>query len=103
MFKPLPSEKRFEWAEKIRQQKESDLSVSRWCRERQISYSAFLYWKDRLSPKPPIHRASFTELPEVPATAGITIECQKIQIHLTRDFDPILLTKCLRALKEATC
>ena len=39
---PSP-EKRLEWETKLRQQKESGLSVDRWCRENQVTSTAFYY------------------------------------------------------------
>jgi hypothetical protein len=37
------AEKRLEWETKLRQQKESGLSVDRWCRENQVTSTSFYY------------------------------------------------------------
>ena len=99
--------KRRDWAEKVRLHKESDpdTSIASWCREQQIDYKAFLYWKKqfKLNQTSTLNRSSFTELSEAPITTGITIEYQKVQIHLAKDFDSVVLVKCLRAVKEAIC
>jgi hypothetical protein len=52
------AEKRLEWETKLRQQKESGLSVDRWCRENQVTSTSFYYWKERLYPKPLITQSS---------------------------------------------
>jgi len=37
MPRPLPAEKKLEWEEKILQQRESELSIERWCEQNQIA------------------------------------------------------------------
>ncbi len=59
MSKPLSREKRLEWEEKIRKQRERSLSIDRWCRENQILPHTFYYWKERLFQKP-LLSSSFT-------------------------------------------
>lgn len=99
--------KRRDWAEKVCLQKESDpaVSIAAWCREHKIDYKAFLYWKKRLESNSPttLDRSSFTELSEVSATAGITIEYRSVHIRLEKNFDSAVLVKCLQAIKEAVC
>ena len=101
---PIPSspEKRLEWETRLRQQKESGLSIERWCRENQITSTAFHYWKDRLFPKPSITQSSFTELTEA-KDAAITIEYRGFRIHVERTFDSIALKRCLSLLREVKC
>jgi hypothetical protein len=105
MTKACFEAKRREWAEKVRLQKESDpsISIAGWCREHRIDYKAFLYWRKRLEQVPVFSRCSFTELSEAPVTTEITIEYQNVHIRLAKDFDPAILIKCLRAIKEAIC
>ena len=101
---PAPSspEKRAEWEQKIRLQKESGLSIERWCRDHQISSALYHYWKLRLFPKKPLLRSSFIE-PSNPGKTGITLECKGILIHLDKHFEPKVLEQCLAALKAASC
>ena len=107
MAKAYFEQKRRAWAEKVRLQKQSDPSVSiaAWCRKHQIDYKAFLYWRQRFEPdqSATLERSSFTELSEPDVTTGIRIEYQQVHIHLAKDFDPIVLIKCLRSIKEAIC
>ena len=102
MFTAASLEKRRAWEERIRLQKESGLSVERWCRDHQVSYHGFIYWKKRLNPSPPLSRSSFTELSDAKGT-GIVIEHRGIRIHLDKHFEPATLKRCLAVLKEIKC
>ena len=102
MPKPSSPEKKLEWEEKIRQQRESGLSIERWCRQNQILPHTFHYWKDRLFPKPPLTRSCFTELSPKQGT-GICIEYHGIRIHIDKSFDPATLKSCMSALKGISC
>jgi len=99
MSKPISLEKRTEWEEKFRQQRESGLSIDRWCRDKQIPPHAFYYWKERLFPKSLITHLSFTELANA-KTTGITIEYRNLRICLDKRFDLIVLKQCLSVLME---
>ncbi len=46
---PASFQKREEWEEKIRQQKESGQSIMKWCEENNISYHTLNYWRERLA------------------------------------------------------
>jgi hypothetical protein len=98
-------DKRLEWKEKIRLQKESGLSAFKWCREQNIKYKTLLYWRRQLgfAANTTIERSSFTELADASDRTGITIEYQQVRIYLTKNFDPAVLTKCLRTLKAGKC
>lgn len=99
MPKPISTEKKLEWEATIRQQRESGLSIDKWCRQNQISSCSFHYWKDRLFPKKQLTRSCFTELP-VDQGTGISIEYQGMRILVEKSFDPITLRSCLAALRD---
>ena len=102
MQKPISPEKKIEWETKIREQRESGLSIHRWCRQNQVTSCAFHYWKNRLRSKTQLTRASFTELPVEQGT-GITMEYQGIRILIDKSFDPATLRNCLAALRGIQC
>jgi hypothetical protein len=102
MPRPLSAKKKLEWEEKIRQQRESGLSIERWCKQNTIAPHVFHYWKTRLFPKHPLTRSCFTELKTAPKT-GISIEYRGIRIHLDKCFDSTTLKSCLLALKGIPC
>jgi transposase-like protein len=101
MSRPVSPEEKREWGERVRLQNESGQSVLRWCREHQINYNSMLYWRSQfgLTPTRAVERSSFKELPAATESTGITIEYQKVQIHLSKNLDPTILMKYLRALK----
>jgi hypothetical protein len=83
-------------------QKESGLSIERWCRENHISPHTFYYWRDSLFPKPLPSHLNFAELSNAKET-GIVIECGNLRIRLDRHFDPSILKQCLVLLMEIKC
>jgi len=50
MPKPISVEKKIEWEARIHQQRESGLSIDRWCRQNQLTSCSFHYWKNRFQP-----------------------------------------------------
>lgn len=103
MPKPISPEKKLEWQEKIRQQRESGLSIDRWCLQNHLPPHIFYYWKSRLFPKAPLTHSCFTELPAGNQGTGICIEYRGVRIHLDRDFDPSTLKSCLSTLRGIPC
>jgi len=101
MSKPLSPEQRLEWEARIRKQKESGLSLDRWCKENQIRPHAFYYWKKRLFPKP-LNRSHFSEIPR-PKTTGVSLECRGIVLRIDPHFDPAVLKLCLSVLTGLRC
>ncbi len=103
MFAPLSKEKRQEWQEKILQQQNSGQSISHWCRENQVSFNGFIYWKKRFIPPSPLNRSSFKELPESPHECGLTIEYRGVRIIISQTFDAVTLVRCIHALRGLSC
>lgn len=104
MPRPFPPEKRAEWAERLRRQKESGRGVVKWCQENEVSYHQFTYWKGRLAPTPSmLKQSAFSELPGRPEKTGIAIECPGVRIELAQNFDLKALKQCLRMLKGLAC
>ena len=64
------------WTELIRQQQQSGLSVSVFCRDRGFSDQAFYYWRKRLSDREPVRFAL------VAADAATTIDHGPIEVLL---------------------
>lgn len=102
MPKAYPPEKREEWTVKIREQKESGLSATKWCQKNQVALSTFFYWKSRLFPEMELRRSNFLELADTTST-GIILECLGARIFLDKNFESSALKRCLRALKEMKC
>ncbi|HLB52479.1 MAG TPA: hypothetical protein VJK48_02070 [Chlamydiales bacterium] len=88
MPKPLSEEKKLEWKNLIEQQRQSDLSIEKWCRQFQIHPHTFHYWKEKLFPKP-LQKTSFTEL-NIKRSDAISLQACGISIRIGSDCDPIL-------------
>jgi len=86
------------WLERIHEQKSSSLSIAVWCKQNQIPYQTFCYWKRRLT-KPSITQVSFIEQQEKDTQSGIQLECKGIKVHLEKDFDSSTLSRVLTLLK----
>lgn len=102
MRQPPSEDKKQEWQERFRRQRESGQSIKQWCRENQIITQTFYYWRVKLFSKPLLNRPDFTELADIKESALI-IECEGIRIHLDKDFDSCTLKRCLAILKEMKC
>src|ERR1700741_3008078 len=100
MPKPFLEEKRQEWKQHVEQWEAADqkISMARWCKERNINYNAFLYWKERFrsGDMRKVDRSSFQELTHSATTTGITLECNQIRIQLAENFDAATLRRCLQ-------
>ena len=101
MPKPISTAIRIEWEVRIHQQRESGLSIAKWCSQNQLTPHTFYYWKSRLFPKS-LTRSSFVELPATHGT-GISIEYRGMRIHIDKAFDPETLQSCLTALRGVQC
>lgn len=99
MPEPLSTEKRQEREQRIREQQASGLSVLRWCRENNVNYDSMLYWRKQLGVAPPIKRSSFKEITPSSDPSEITIEYQRVQLHLPKNLSPTVLMHYLRVLK----
>jgi hypothetical protein len=95
----FPEEKRREWEERIRLQQDSGQNMSRWCRENQINYDSFLYWKKRFFPTT-VERSTFLELIDSCKSTGLSIEYKGVKIAIDKHFDPMALIHCLNTLKS---
>lgn len=98
MPKSISKEQKLNWATKMRQQKESGLSINEWCRKNQITKGSFHYWKNHLQLETKLTRSCFKEL-IVDQGTGISIEYQGIRILIDKSFDPATLRNCLSVLR----
>lgn len=109
MPKPFHETIRDQWKERVLDQRQSGLSIAVWCRQNNFTPHTFYYWRDRLFPKPPIHRTDFKEISELQNTnpqdykSGICLRYQEFCVYLDQGFDVGALKQCLKALKESLC
>ena len=51
MPRPLSEAKQLEWNRLIEEQRQSGLSIEKWCRQQNLIPHTFHYWKDKLFPQ----------------------------------------------------
>lgn len=70
------------WALHVKRWKESKMSQPEYCRQAEISYTSFVYWRSRLSSKSKVPQTNFMPI-AVATKKSITTESPKaIQIKL---------------------
>lgn len=94
------SEIALQWSETIKKQMLSDKPAATWCRENNISYQTFLYWRKRLcppsKPKQQISRTQFTELSQSNWDSWFRISCRGVRLVISKNFDREALQCCLK-------
>ena len=89
------------WEQRLQQCQQSTKSARRWCKEQNISYATFCYWKSKL--KAPVkEEVIFEELKEHSSTA-IELRWGEARLYLSEDFDLATLEKCLIVLRRVQC
>lgn len=94
------------WKQRVEEWQSSGQNMAQWCREHQLDYKAFLYWKKRFSN---VSQVSFIELTKEKTKAvqsqdtGIVVEYSGMRIHLDKDFHSATLKQCLALLREIQC
>jgi hypothetical protein len=93
------STKANKWKEMLQEWHLSGLSGAAWCKQKEISYVQFLYWRKRLElsllPKQ-TKSMSFIELPEESTETWIDISLEGAKISITKNFDRGALLFCLK-------
>jgi hypothetical protein len=93
------------WKDRIEQWQTSGKSITSWCKDNNISYNTFLYWRKRLdigkehsSQK---QSSTFIELQDGGlAFSGIELQIEGISLHIYQQFDEATLIRCLRLLRN---
>jgi len=96
------------WKQNLENWHASGLSGAAWCRQEEIAYCVFLYWRKKLERDSDSSTAQsseqFIEIPDNPAAeSGLTLECQGVTIHLAKGFDVEILKNCLQVLRRLGC
>lgn len=105
----IRNSKHREWTNKIEQWRQSGKSAQAWCKQNQVVYTTFMSWHKRLknqTTQPQSNeslKTQFIELKEELKIPGISLEYKGIFIHLSAEFDPSALKKCIDILRGASC
>lgn len=101
MSKSLSEDKKLKWKSLIEEQRQSGLSINKWCQQQNLAPNTFLYWKDKLFSNH-LQSSSFVEL-KVKRSHEISLQAQGLHIRLGADCDPILRKQLLTLFAEAAC
>jgi hypothetical protein len=97
-------ERRNLWKLRVQEWENSGLSALTWCKDRNIPYKQFIYWKSRfqrsLPTTNPVHKDSFVELrPKNNLSAEIEVLCNDCTLVLRPGFDPTSLSCALKVIR----
>jgi hypothetical protein len=101
MPRPTPEDKKLEWKNLIERQRQSGLSIDKWCLQNQIRSSTFQYWKEKLFPKT-LEKTSFAEL-NIKRHDAISLQARGLYVRMGSDCDPILRKQLFAFFAEAPC
>lgn len=99
---------RTEWNTRLESWSESGLSGASWCRQNNINYQVFTYWRKKLkgqtqeteSTQPPSHNPFVELLDSAKGSTGIEISYKGVNLHLSKDFDEGTLQRCIQVLRS---
>ena len=94
-------EKKLKWKNLIEQQRQSGLSIEKWCRQNQIVPHVFHYWKDKLFPRP-LQKDSFAEL-NMKRPDAISLQARGLYVRMGNDCDPNLRKQLFALLAGLSC
>jgi hypothetical protein len=101
MSRPTSEEKKLEWKNLIEQQRQSGLSVEKWCLQKQIPPYTFRYWKEKLCFKP-LQKTSFAELNRKQPDA-LSLQARGLYVRMGSDCDLHLRKQLFALFTEASC
>ena len=89
------------WEQRLQEWKNSSRSAAKWCKEQNISYATFVYWKSKL--KPPVQEEVIFEELKEPSSTATELRWGEARLYLDKDFDLATLEKCLIAFRRVQC
>jgi hypothetical protein len=98
---PASEDKQLEWKTRIEQQRQSGLSIEKWCLQHQIRPYNFHYWKEKLFPKQ-LQKSSFTEL-NMRRSDAISLQARGLHIRMGSDCDPHLRKQLFALFAGLSC
>jgi len=101
MPKPTSPEKQLEWRNLIEQQRQSGLSIDKWCLQNQIQPHTFYYWRDKLFPKQ-LQKSSFAEL-NIKRSDAISLQARGLYVRMGSDCDPQLRKQLFAVFAGLAC
>jgi len=100
------------WEERIKERNKSGMSVSKWCKNNEISKSKYHYWNHKISKKQkPNNETTFAEITPIPSNAEVAISSsdklddfqiffKNIQVTVPSNFNQTSLAELMKVLRE---
>lgn len=101
MPNPASEDKQLEWKNLIEQQRQSGLSIKKWCLQKQIRPSTFYYWKDKFFFKQ-LKKSNFAEV-NIKRPEAISLQAHGLCIRIGSECDPRLRKQLFALFSEASC
>lgn len=95
-------EKQREWKALIERQKQSGLSIEKWCLQNQLRPHTFHYWRDKLFPKQ-LQKSNFTELKTKKLDTTISLQTHGVCIRIDSDCDPNIRRQLFALFVGGSC
>lgn len=92
-----------EWRRVFEEWRASGMSRSAFCREKDIAFSTFDYWKKKVSGRQRLVRLSGVMLPKSTASTIRVVVDERVTVELSRGFDEEELSVVLRTLGALSC
>ena len=89
------------WERRLQEWEASSQSGKRWCKEQNITYATFNYWKSKL--KSSVQEGIVFEELKESSPSAIELRWGEAHIYLSEDFDIATLEKCLLVLRRVQC
>ena len=106
MGKPRDPVLAAKWRARIHRWRESGKGPTEWCREQNINYDQFYYWKIRILGKKQKSTSTvrqFVELVDQPTVSIPVIEYQGFRIEVGPTIDESALIRCLQIVRRVVC
>lgn len=96
-----PAQKK-QWKHRLEQWQSSGLQPREWCQKHDLLFHRFYYWRRKLMPPPKTPNENLSKFVELTdnnhSMTGISIEYHGVTVHLSREFHPESLIRCLQAV-----
>lgn len=87
---------REEWRNLVKEQKQSGMSISAWCRARGIKESTYTYWRQQYQ-----NDQASGQFVRIDQGEPVTVICGRCRIEVRRGFDKDALKRVLEVAKDA--
>ena len=95
-------DKKSRWQKIIEDQKQSGLSVRRYCLERNLNQTSFFYWQKRISP-PSEFKGVFLPVKIKKYDQGFTVKVSSGQMTFETEPNPTWFAKVLKEMGREEC